>query len=111
MRKVELIFIYQEKWIFYHSKSIDFTKNINLAKTDFIIQFFRINIFSKISFSALKHSPSKRQGKRDSIKKVSDATDNATSSNPAAGQTSTSGGASAVTVSHGNGKIFFLLFC
>ena len=58
-------------------------------------------------FSALKHSPSKRQGKRDSIKKLT--SDSVPDSNPSAAQTSTSvaysGATSAVTVSHGNGKI------
>ena len=59
-------------------------------------------------FSALKHSPSKRQGKRDSIKKLT--SDSVPDSNPSAAQTSTSAAysaaaASAVTVSHGNGKI------
>jgi len=58
------------------------------------------------SLIALKHSPSKRQGKRDSIKKLSsgaDTTDEkATSSNPSAAPTSTSAAASAANISHGN---------
>jgi len=56
------------------------------------------------SLIALKHSPSKRQGKRDSIKKLT--SDSVPDSNPSAAQTSTSvaysGATSAVTVSHGN---------
>merc|ERR1719464_815549 len=58
------------------------------------------------SLIALKHSPSKRQGKRDSIKKLT--SDSVPDSNPSAAQTSTSAAysaaASAVPVSHGNGN-------
>jgi hypothetical protein len=61
------------------------------------------SILFLLLFSALKHSPSKRQGKRDSIKKLT--SDSVPDSNPSAAQTSTSAAASAVSVSHGNGKI------
>jgi 1-phosphatidylinositol-4-phosphate 5-kinase len=68
------------------------------------LDFMADKVFKKIP-SPLKHSPSKRQGKRDSIKKLT--SDSVPDSNPSAAQTSTSAAysaaASAVTVSHGNG--------
>jgi len=67
------------------------------------LDFMADKVFKKIP-SPLKHSPSKRQGKRDSIKKLT--SDSVPDSNPSAAQTSTSAAysaaASAVTVSHGN---------
>merc|ERR550534_1392618 len=69
------------------------------------LDFMADKVFKKIP-SPLKHSPSKRQGKRDSIKKLT--SDSVPDSNPSASQTSTSvaysGATSAVTVSHGNGN-------
>jgi 1-phosphatidylinositol-4-phosphate 5-kinase len=69
------------------------------------LDFMADKVFKKIP-SPLKHSPSKRQGKRDSIKKLT--SDSVPDSNPSAAQTSTSAAysaaASAVTVSHGNGN-------
>jgi len=69
------------------------------------LDFMADKVFKKIP-SPLKHSPSKRQGKRDSIKKLT--SDSVPDSNPSAAQTSTSvaysGATSAVTVSHGNGN-------
>jgi len=65
------------------------------------LDFMADKVFKKIP-SPLKHSPSKRQGKRDSIKKLTaDAPDNGTTS---AAPTTTSAAASGVTGTHGNGN-------